>query len=385
MGYPIRRRLMDVIDWNHRLIGIKGTRGVGKTTFLLQYAKEFCDISQKDCLYINMNQFFFTQKKLIDFAEEFQLRGGRTLLIDQIFKYPDWAEELRMCYDRFPSLKIVFTGTTVMQITKNNPHLEGVAKVYNIRGFSFREFLNLTTGTNFRAYSLEEVIENHRQISRDICAQIKPLAHFADYIHHGYYPFFLEKRTFSENLLKVMNMMLEVDILFIKQIELTYLPKLRKLLFLIAQEAPSAPNISQLSVECDISRATVTNYIEYLKATRLINTLYKKGEEFPKKPDTIYMHNTNLIYPIKQLSADEQSIRSTFLYNQLHHADCRIYKGDKSSTFLVEQPNNSFALRFKVDKYSPKAKRKNDRIYAIEMLEEGEDNMIPLWLFGFLY
>ncbi len=283
LGEPIRRKLMDMVDWNHRLIGIKGTRGVGKTTFLLQYAKANFDVSQKDCLYVNMNHFVFTQRTLVDFAEEFRLRGGKTLLIDQIFKYANWSRELRMCYDRFSDLKIVFTGSTVMQIGKNNPDLEGIVKVYNIRGFSFREFLNLTIGTDFRAYSFQEVIHNHRAISSEICRQIKPLAHFRDYVHHGYYPFFLEKRNFSENLLKTMNMMLEVDVLVVKQIEQSYLPKLRKLFYLLAQSAPGAPNISQLSVDCDISRATVTNYIEYLKAARLINTLYRDNEEFPKK------------------------------------------------------------------------------------------------------
>lgn len=386
LGEPIRRKLMDMVDWNHRLIGIKGTRGVGKTTFLLQYAKANFDVSQKDCLYVNMNHFVFTQRTLVDFAEEFRLRGGKTLLIDQIFKYANWSRELRMCYDRFPDLKIVFTGSTVMQIGKNNPDLEGIVKVYNIRGFSFREFLNLTIGTDFRAYSFQEVIQNHRAISSEICRQIKPLAHFRDYVHHGYYPFFLEKRNFSENLLKTMNMMLEVDVLVVKQIEQSYLPKLRKLFYLLAQSAPGAPNISQLSVDCDISRATVTNYIEYLKAARLINTLYRDNEEFPKKPDTIYMHNPNLLFPIRQTPVEEQAIRETFLYNQLHHDDCRINKGDKSAQFLVRHPKmEGETFRFRVDAQRVKSKRRADVIYAVEMMEEGEGNVIPLWLFGFLY
>jgi len=385
LGNPLRRRLMDSIHWDDRLIGIKGTRGVGKTTFLLQYAREFYDTSKKDCLYINMNQFFFTERNLVDFAEEFRLRGGKTLIIDQIFKYPDWSKELRICYNKFPDLKIVFSGSTVMQIGKNNPDLEGIVKVYNLRGFSFREFLNITLNSDFQPYTFQEIVDNHVDIAREICAKIKPLAHFRDYTHHGYYPFFLEKRNFSENLLKTMNMMLEVDVLSIKQIELSYLPKLRKLFYLIAISAPGAPNISQLSIDCDISRATVTNYIEYLKAARLINTLYKDGEEFPKKPDIIYMHNSNLLFPIRQTAVDEQAIRETFFYNQLHHADCRITRGDKSATFLVRKPQDDEKLRFKIEAHKPKGKRKNDMYYAVELLEEGETNVIPLWLWGFLY
>ncbi len=385
LGNPLRRKLMDNIDWNHRLIGIKGTRGVGKTTFLLQYARDLYGVDKRDCLYINMNQFFFTDRNLVDFAEEFRLRGGKTLIIDQMFKYPEWSKELRICYERFPDLRIVFSGSTVMQMGKNNPDLEGIVKVYNIRGFSFREFLNLTVGTDFEPYSFEDILKSHVQIAKTICSRIKPLAHFRDYTHHGYYPFFLEKRNFSENLLKTMNMMLEIDVLSIKQIELSYLPKLRKLFYLLAISAPDSPNVSQLSIDCDISRATVSNYIEYLKAARLINTLYKDGEEFPKKPDMIYMHNPNLMFPVKQTPVDEQAVRETFFYNQLHHNDCQINKGDKSATFLVRSPNCDEKLRFKIEAHKPKGKRKNDIFYAVELLEEGEENVIPLWLFGFLY
>ena len=376
---------MDTINWDDRLIGIKGTRGVGKTTFLLQYAREIYEPGKKESLYINMNQFFFTEKNLVDFVEEFRLKGGKTLIIDQIFKYPEWSKELRICYDKFPDLKIVFSGSTVMQMGKNNPDLEGIVKVYNIRGFSFREFLILTEGVEFEPYSFEDILDHHVEIAREVCSKIKPLAHFRDYTHHGYYPFFLEHRNFSENLLKTMNMMLEVDVVAIKQIELSYLPKLRKLFYLIAISAPGTPNISQLSMDCDISRATVTNYIEYLKAARLINMLYKEGEESPKKPDMIYMHNPNLLFPVRQTAVDDQAIRETFFYNQLHHYDCRINRGDKNSTFLLRKPNSEEVFRFKIDAYKPQGKKKSDVYYAIELLEEGEDNVIPLWLWGFLY
>ena len=145
---PVRRDLMDEIDWSDRLIGIKGTRGVGKTTFLLQYAKEKFG-TDRSCLFINMNKFYFSGHSLVDFANEFQKRGGKVLLIDQVFKHPEWSKELRMCYDRFPSLKIVFTGSSVMRLKEENHILGGITKVYYLRGLSFREFLNLQSGNNF--------------------------------------------------------------------------------------------------------------------------------------------------------------------------------------------------------------------------------------------
>jgi len=373
---------MDEIDWSHRLIAIKGTRGVGKTTFLLQYAKKYTDLDKRDCLYINMNNFSFTCRTLYDFAEEFYFKGGKTLLIDQVFKYPDWAMELRKCYDRFSDLKIIFTGSTVMQLHEN-PDISPIVKHYNLRGFSFREFLNIIADTELEPVTLHDIMLRHEEIATHICSQVRPLAFFRDYVHHGYYPFFLEKRNFSENLLKTINMMLEVDVLSIRQIEQSYLPRLRKLLYLLSLTAPGKPNISQLSVECEISRATVTNYLDYLKNARLINLLYREGEEFPKKPDLVYMHNTNLIFAMKPSVADEQALRETFFYNQLHHNNSRLKKGTKTGIFIVEDDEGKYT--FKVDGSKAKTGKKTDVYTTAEMMEVGEGNTIPLWLFGFLY
>ena len=145
----VRRSLMDEIDWNDRLIGIKGTRGVGKTTFLLQYTKEKFGATDRRCLYVNMNNFYFQSKGIAEFAGEFVSRGGEVLLIDQVFKQPNWSKELRLCYDRYPQLKIIFTGSSVMRLKEENPELNNIVKSYNLRGFSFREFLNLRTGKTF--------------------------------------------------------------------------------------------------------------------------------------------------------------------------------------------------------------------------------------------
>lgn len=171
---PVRRDLMDEIDWNDRLIGIKGTRGVGKTTFLLQYAKEKFG-TDRSCLFINMNNFYFSGHGIVEFAAEFQRRGGKVLLIDQVFKYPEWSKELRMCYDRFPNLKIVFTGSSVMRLKEENMELRDIVKSYNLRGFSFREYLNLQTGMKFHAYPLEEILSNHEQIAKGILSKVRPL------------------------------------------------------------------------------------------------------------------------------------------------------------------------------------------------------------------
>ena len=375
---PVRRDLMDEIDWNDRLIGIKGTRGVGKTTFLLQYAKEKFG-TDHSCLFINMNNFYFSKYTLVEFAAEFVKRGGKVLLIDQVFKYPEWSHDLRACYEMFPTLKIIFTGSSVMRLKEENPELSGIAKVYYLRGFSFREYLNLQSGNCFRAYTLQEILENHEQIAKTILRNVKPLDYFQDYLHHGFYPFFLEKRNFSENLLKTMNMMIEVDILLIKQIELKYLSKIKKLLYLLAVDGPVAPNVSQLATEIQTSRATVMNYIKYLADARLINMVYPKGEEFPKKPSKLMMHNTNLMYSIYPVKVEEQDVLDTFFMNTLYK-DHKLYKGDKGTSFMVDN-----GLHFRICAEGCKFKNNPNVYYAVHKLELGHGNMIPLWLFGFLY
>ena len=378
---PVRRILMDEIDWNDRMIGIKGTRGVGKTTFLLQYAKERFDIGDRQCLYINMNNFYFQGRGIADFAGEFNKHGGRVLLIDQVFKQPNWSEELRQCYDRYPYLKIVFTGSSVMRLKDENPELNGIVKSYNLRGFSFREFINLLTNNNFQPYTLEEILQDHERIIKQILPKVSPRQFFQNYIHHGFYPFFQEHRNYSENLLKTMNMMTEVDILLIKQIELKYLTKIKKLFYQLAEEGPKAPNVSKLANDIETSRATVMNYIKYLTDARLLNMIYPVGEGFPKKPSKVMLHNSNLLYAIYPIHVEKQTAMETFFVNALWK-DHKVNQCGRDQYYLVDE-----RLKFRVCDATARNKIRYapDTIYARYNTEIGKDNQIPLWLLGFLY
>ena len=374
----VRRDLMDEIDWSSRMIGIKGTRGVGKTTFLLQYAKEKFG-RDRSCLYINMNNFYFQGHGIAEFAGEFHKLGGKVLLIDQVFKHPDWSKELRKCYDMYPDLKIIFTGSSVMRLKEENPELNGIVSSYNLRGFSFREFLNLKAGTSFKAHRLDDILKNHVQIAQEVLQQVNPLDYFQDYVHHGFYPFFLQQRNYSENLLKTMNMMMEVDILLIKQIDLKYLAKIKKLFYMMAVQGTSAPNVSQLAAETETSRATVMNYIKYLADARLINMVYAKGESFPKKPCRVLMHNSNLIYTIYPPRQDRQDVIDTFFVNSMWK-DHVVHKGAKGWSFLVDGDIN-----FKVSTAEGKTRQQADSFHTVDGLDIGHDNVIPLWMFGMLY
>jgi predicted AAA+ superfamily ATPase len=374
----IRRELLDEIDWDNRLIGIKGFRGVGKTTFLIDLVKEKY-LNDKTCLYVNLNNFYFTKRKIYSFADEFYKTGGKILILDQIHKYPDWASELRTCYDTLPELKIIFSASPVLRVLEGNNELKDIAKVYHLEGLSFREYLNYQSGINFRRYTFQEILENHVSIAHDITQEIKPLAFFNDYLKDGYYPYFIENKGFyNETLLKHINLALEIDVTYLNQIDLQYLPKLRKLLQLIANQVPFSPNVSKLSTDVQTSRATIMNYLRYLKNARIINLLFSNGNEDEiKKPDLVYLHNTNLVYAIDPGNINNKILRQTFFYNQVNYQ--HQVKSSEKADFKVDEQ-----FHFSVGgKYSLPSE---DGFYAAaDMIEVGNGNIIPLWLFGFLY
>ncbi len=370
---------MDQIDWSHRLIGIKGTRGIGKTDFLLSFAKEYYgNDKSRACLYVNLNNLYFTQTSIITFADQFRKTGGKTLVLDQVYKYPNWSEELRYCYDHFKDLQIVFSGSTVMRLREENPHLREIVHSYKLEGFSFREFLELKTGEKFDSYSLDEILNNHEEIAGDIITKVRPLAYFDDYLRHGYYPFFLEKAHYAETLMKSINLILEIDISFLRQIELKYLPRLRKLLYKVGGEAPFQPNVSKLSAHINTSRATVMNYLYYLRQARLVKLLYDGPEDMQKKPSQIYLHNPNLIYCIERGEPEKELVHKTFFYNQVGCCHDITYsdKGD----FKVNDQHH-----FEICDSTGSNKKIKGLLKAKDMIEIGNQENIPLWLFGFLY
>ena len=393
---PIRRQLMDEINWDDRLIAIKGGRGVGKTDFLLSRVKEIetewanreepTDKKRKSkkpkkivrpCLYVSLNDFYFTENSLLDLAGIFVHQGGRYLFIDQLFKYPNWSRELKRCHNKYKELHIIFCATPVMPIDEENNDLKDIVKTYNLRGFSFREYLNLQTGLRFRSYTLEEIIQRHASISREICERVQPLEYFKSYLEHGFYPSYLESKSFEAELLKVMNSQLEVDVLMIKQIDVACLHKLRKLLYILMQTAPCALNVSSISEEIGLSRATTMNYIKYLKDSRLINLLYPEGRNFPMKPTRVYMHNTNLARMNFTRTIDPLDAYETCFYTFIHGSH-KVNATERSAMFIVDN-------KYFFDVKEKGSSRDTIRPTAVGELETGRGNQIPLWLLGFLY
>jgi uncharacterized protein len=378
-SFPFSRELLKQIDWSHRLICIKGFRGVGKTSFLLDYIRKNYK-NDDSVLFINLNNFYFTRRRIFSFADEFSKLGGKVLFLDQIQKYPDWSAELRMCYEQLPDLKIVFTASPVLRVADGNPDMQGIVKIYHLEGLSFREFLNYKTGENFPVYSFDEILKNHVKISQEIVSKIKPLAYFNAYLLTGYFPYYLSDPSFYNiKILQNINLALEIDIPYLNQIELKYLTKLRKLLLILAAQSPCTPNISKLATSVDVSRATIMNYLRYLKNARLINLIYSNGNGSPdqmKKPEKVYIHNTNLLYAIAPDNIGSLNLRLTFFLNQVGYLNT--VEISDSGDFLVNKNYHFKVGGKKIDSA--------EGIYAAaDMIEFGEGNKIPLWMFGFLY
>jgi len=377
------RSLMNDIQWNSRMICIRGARGTGKTTLLLQRIKQAFPQSNS-ALYISLDDIWFSEHKLHELIDSFVKRGGTHLFLDEVHKYPNWSQELKNAYDDFPNLKIVFTGSSLLEILNARVDLSRRAVVYEMQGLSFREYLNMSLKTKFHSYLLPEILANQREIASGILKEVKPLQHFTDYLTKGYYPFSFESNSLYYNQLgEVINLILEIELPLLRGVDIAYIPKLKRLLLAIAESAPFTPNIQKLSEHININRSTLLAYLHYLQEAHLTNHLYRDSTGISKlqKPDKVYLENSNLLYLLATTNANMGNARETFFFNQVNYKHTMEYpqKGD----FLVDRK-----YTFEIG-----GKSKNNRqIYSLENafiaaddIEYGFDNKIPLWLFGFLY
>lgn len=371
------------IDWNDRLIGLTGARGVGKTTYLLNHIKNKLT-KESQAIYVSMDDLYFSSNNLLDFADMWIKRGGTHLFLDEVHKYPNWSQELKNIYDRYKNLKVIFTGSSMLHINSGNADLSRRAVVYNLNGLSFREFLQIETGEVFRPLTLEEIISNHGEIAQEIVKKIRPLAYFDNYLEYGYYPFYLESKTsYHQKLMSTINLMLEVDLPYMRHVEVKYIHKLKKLLHLIAHAVPFQPNVTKIAGDIEVSRNTVMLYLNYLEDSKIINLLHSKSssDAYLAKPEKVFLHHPNIVYAINRAGIELGSIRESFFYNQVNN----VYKVQSSpvSDFLVED-RYTFEVGGK-NKTKKQIKEVENSFIAADNLEYGNTNVIPLWMFGFLY
>lgn len=377
-----RRLFIDQIHWNERLLGIKGARGVGKTTLCLQYIAENYGIAP-ECLYVSMDNVFFPFSSLYELAEKFYQRGGKHLFIDEIHKYARWIPELKNIYDAFPDLKVVFTGSLLLQLDHSIADLSRRAIIQTLNGLSFREFIEIETGKKLKTYSLSEILNSHETIAFDLLAQLKPLQFFEDYLQFGYYPYYLQnKETYSIKLSQMIAQVIETDLPILARIELEQINKLKRLLYLLSESVPFKPNLTKIGELMQLSRQTVSNYIHLLSKAGVLKLLYSEQHKLSSlaKPEKLFLQHPNYYYALSSKNRNKGSIRETFFVNQLSVANQ--VETSEIGDFKV---NNEFLFEIggKTKGFGQIAKHEKSFL-VLDDIEIGIANKIPLWLFGFL-
>lgn len=375
------RNQINWIDQNERLIGIIGSRGVGKTTLLLQQLK--IKKYNESAIYISLDDIYFAENKLFDFVDEFVKNGGKYLFIDEVHHYDNWAIELKNIYDTFKNLKIVYTGSSLLKLSKGRTDLSRRSIVYKLPGLSLREYINITESTDFPAYTINDITNNHLEISKSIWTKTLPIKKYNEYLKVGYYPFFLENpENYPRKLNNIILEILETDLPFIAGINYSNINKLKQLLYIISESAPFKPNIIKLSERIGISKNTLKDYLLYMKEALLINMLYtdKKGISMLAKPEKIYLHNPNIAYTLANEQANIGNVRETFFLNQVQY-NYNVYYSSNAD-FMVD--GKVFEIGGK-NKSKKQIKNIDNSFLALDNIDTGYKNEIPLWLFGFLY
>ncbi|ASB50972.1 ATP-binding protein [Alkalitalea saponilacus] len=378
------RNILDEINWDARLIGIKGARGVGKTTLLLQYIKLFLSNKLSKTLYVSMDDIWFSEHKLTQLVDTFVKEGGEFLFLDEVHKYPQWSIEIKNIYDDYPDLKIIFTGSSLLEILNARADLSRRAITYTMQGLSFREFLALETGNKYPLITLEDIIISHEQITSDIVKNLKPFQYFENYLYNGYYPFYTEQPDlYHIRLEEIINMILEIELPLLRNVNINYTKKLKQLIYIIAESAPFIPNISKISERSGINRETILNYIHYLTESQILFSAYRnsKGISQLQKPDKLYLENSNLMYTFRGELINKGNMRETFFVNQLKYK--HTIELSHAADFIVDQ-RYSFEIGGK-SKNKKQITNLPNAYIVTDNTEIGIGNKIPLWLFGFLY
>jgi predicted AAA+ superfamily ATPase len=377
-----RRYLHSQINWSQRMIAIKGPRGAGKTTLMLQHLKHDLGLPP-EALYITADHTWFYNHTLLDTANDWYKQGGKMLFIDEVHKYENWSVELKNIYDGFPEMQVVFSASSALDIYRGEADLSRRVVSYLLAGLSFREYLNFTNGVSFEAFKIENINSNHPRLSRMITEGFRPLPAFRKYLEVGYLPIIVEgEDTYLMKLNQVINTIVENDLAYIASYNSGTATKVKKLLGVIAESVPFKPNIAALARKLDLSRDSVYQYIYQLKDAQLLNTLSSEGKGVStlQKPDKIFLEYTNLAFALKE-KPDIGNIRETFVLNQLLNAGLKVNspaEGDFAVGGLTIEVGGK-------GKNSSQIKHLDNYLVAADDIETGRGNKVPIWLLGFLY
>ena len=378
-----KRYLIDKIDWRDNLIAIKGAKGTGKTTMLLQHINE--SFTDKDkALYLSLDNLWFETHSINDLIEYHYTHGGTHLFLDEVHYFPDWKTLIKNINDDYPGLHVVYTGSSMLKIYSGVADLSRRQFPYTLHGMSFREYLLYEGLAEIEPITLEFLLSNHRQIAEDILSGgMKILPLFGDYLRHGYYPFYKSVYSgFEIRLQQVVNHVLENDYPIIEGVEQSTIRKTKKMFMILAEQVPQTPNMSNLYNELETDRNQGLKMLYALEKAGLLALLSDKPKHIDKlsRPEKIFMDNSNLMYAYAT-NPNIGTVRETFFLSQLavDHAVTYPAKGD----FLVD---GKYLFEVGGRKKSfEQIKDVADSYLAVDDTEIGHHNRIPLWMFGLLY
>jgi len=379
-----KRYLYDEVSFENRMLAIKGIRGVGKTTLLLQYLKTQ---NPAKSLYVTADHPWFYTHGLLDTAEEWHKQGGRLLIIDEVHKYVNWSAELKNIYDGFPDIRVIFTASSALDIYRGEADLSRRVLSYSLHGLSFREYLAINHIHTFQPISLEDIINNHRQLCLDILEKVEaPLVYFKKYLRSGYLPFGTREMNEEDYLTRVYQIVdatLAYDLAFINDYSAVHQSKIKKLLGILAETVPFIPNITELAATLQVSRNTLLLLLEHLEQGSLINKISKtgRGTSLLQKPDKIVLENTNFSHALSQQPV-EGTLRETFFVNQVRNKGYSVEVAEQGD-FLVKG-QYTFEVGGK-NKKQKQIKEVENAYLVKDNINSGFGNGIPVWLFGFLY
>lgn len=377
------RYIYDKINWNNRLIVIKGAKGVGKTTMLLQHIKR-CFPNAEEALYASLDHLWFSTHTILELAEYHYTHGGTHLFLDEVHKYKGWQQEIKNIYDSYPKLHVVVTGSSMLKIEESLvADLSRRHRLYTMEGLSFREYLQLEQVTELPVVPIEEILHNHFTIASQITSEVKVLHHFEKYVKFGYYPFYREEGDgFFDRLQQVIDTIVTSEIPAVSNIEYDSVYKAKQLLAVLAEQPPYTLNISSLCNALQSSRNNVLKLLDLMDKAALIRRLYASAEGINTltKPEKILFYNTNLMYCLTS-KADTGTSRETYLASQLGvaHQLSMPAKGD-----IVADGRWLFEVGGKKKGFS-QIKGIEESFVVADDMEIGHGNKIPLWLFGMMY
>ena len=383
VSLDFKRYLFDVIQWNNRLIGIKGARGTGKTTLLLQWIKEQ-NLPTEKAAYFSLDDLYFTTHSLKETVSLFYKNGGLILVLDEVHKYKNWSQEIKNCYDFYPDLKIIFTGSSIIDIAKQEGDLSRRALLYELVGLSFREYLTILHIIDLPVLSLDDLLFSSSDIKKLIPNNFRPLNHFGNYLNYGYYPFGLaDTASVHQRINQLIRTIVEIDMAELKDFDIRNAKKILQLIYVIAQQVPFKPNISNLAIKTGIHRNSLNNYLYYLEQAKIISLLFPAGNSIAilQKPEKIVLNNTTLLHALAEEKSLVGTVRETFFVSQLQ----TFHKValSKQADFIID------------GKYTFEVGGKSKGQKQIEGIENAwivkDDielpmlNTIPLWMVGLLY